>query len=98
MASRPASPRRPKPRQLAMALSTKEQLVLTAERLFALHGLDGVSLRQISTEAGNANNSAVQYHFGSKERLIQAIFEYRIPALARRRRLLAMERPADNLR
>jgi AcrR family transcriptional regulator len=94
----PGAKKKPTPRPLAMELSTKEQLVLTAERLFAVHGLDGVSLRQISTEAGNANNSAVQYHFGSKERLIQAIFEYRIPALARRRRILQMERPADTLR
>jgi AcrR family transcriptional regulator len=78
-----------------MAPSTKEQLVLTAERLFALHGVDGVSLRQISAEAGNANNSAVQYHFGSKEHLVQAIFEYRIPSVARRRRLLAGERKGD---
>jgi AcrR family transcriptional regulator len=69
--------------------------VLTAERLFALHGLDGVSLRQISAEAGNANNSAVQYHFGSKEQLVQAIFEYRIPGLTRRRRLLAAGRGGD---
>jgi AcrR family transcriptional regulator len=94
----PTSSKKPKPGPLAMAPSTKEQLVLTAERLFALHGLDGVSLRQISTEAGNANNSAVQYHFGSKDRLIQAIFEYRIPSIARRRRLLAAERGADDLR
>jgi AcrR family transcriptional regulator len=78
-----------------MAPSTKEQLVLTAERLFALHGVDGVSLRQISAEAGNANNSAVQYHFGSKEHLVQAIFEYRIPSVARRRRLLVGERKGD---
>src|ERR1700757_4705681 len=61
--------------------STKEQLVTTAERLFAVHGIDSVSLRQICAEAGNANNSAVQYHFGSKDRLLQAIFEYRIPHL-----------------
>jgi AcrR family transcriptional regulator len=85
-------------RPLAMAPSTKEQLVLTAERLFALHGLDGVSLRQISTEAGNANNSAVQYHFGSKDQLVQAIFEYRLPALMRRRRLLMAERGSGDLR
>jgi AcrR family transcriptional regulator len=81
-----------------MAPSTKEQLVLTAERLFATHGLDGVSLRQISTEAGNANNSAVQYHFGSKNQLVQAIFEYRIPSITRRRRVLAAERGTDDLR
>jgi AcrR family transcriptional regulator len=89
---------KPEPQPMAMAPSTKEQLVLTAERLFALHGLDGVSLRQISAEAGNANNSAVQYHFGSKDRLVQAIFEYRIPTIARRRRLLAAERGTDDLR
>jgi AcrR family transcriptional regulator len=83
---------------LNRAHSTKERIVLTAERLFALHGLEGVSLRQISTEAGNANNSAVQYHFGSKEGLVQAIFEYRVPAIMRRRRLLAAERGGDDLR
>jgi AcrR family transcriptional regulator len=71
--------------------ATKEQLILTAERLFAVHGIDAVSLRQISVEAGNANNSAVQYHFGSKDGLVQAILENRIPHLTRRRRLLEAE-------
>jgi len=83
---------------VAVGPSTKEQLVLTAERLFAEHGIDGVSLRQIAIEAGNANNSAVQYHFGSKDNLIQAIFEHRVPHLARRRRLLAEQRPLHDLR
>jgi AcrR family transcriptional regulator len=83
----------------AIPPATKEQLILTAERLFAVHGIDAVSLRQISVEAGNANNSAVQYHFGSKEGLVRAIFEYRIPHLTRRRRLLVAEatsRGAEN--
>jgi AcrR family transcriptional regulator len=88
----PPSSRSSTVRSLAVAPSTKEQLVITAERLFAMHGMDGVSLRQISAEAGNANNSAVQYHFGTKEQFVQAIFEYRIPGLMRRRRLLAAER------
>ena len=78
--------------------STKEQLVRAAERLFAEHGVDGVSLRQIGIEAGNANKSAVQYHFGSKENLIQAIFEFRVPHLTRRRQMLAAQRPPDDLR
>jgi AcrR family transcriptional regulator len=93
----PPSASTPRTRPLAIVPSTKEQLVVTAERLFALHGMDGVSLRQISAESGNANNSAVQYHFGSKEQFVQAIFEYRIPGLMRRRRLLAAER-GDDLR
>jgi AcrR family transcriptional regulator len=78
-------------RALSVAPATKEQLILTAERLFAVHGIDAVSLRQISVEGGNANNSAVQYHFGSKDGLVQAIFEHRIPHLTRRRRLLETE-------
>jgi AcrR family transcriptional regulator len=88
----PSSPPPSTTRGLAIAPSTKEQLVITAERLFALNGLDGVSLRQISAAAGNANNSAVQYHFGTKDDFVQAIFEYRIPGLMRRRRLLATGR------
>ena len=48
------------------APTTALQLLLAAERLFAEHGLAGVSLRQISIEAGSSNNSAIRYHFGSK--------------------------------
>jgi AcrR family transcriptional regulator len=76
----------------------QENLILTAERLFAEHGLDGVALRQISAAAGNGNNSAVHYHFGSKESLVQAIFEYRLPALNERRQELLDERDPDDLR
>jgi len=81
-----------------VAPSTKEQIVCTAERLFALHGIEGVSLRQIGAVAGSGNNSAVQYHFGSKDQLIQAIFEYRLPRLHERRVLLIAERRPDDLR
>jgi AcrR family transcriptional regulator len=81
-----------------IAPSTKEQIVLAAERLFAEHGIEGVSLRQIGTEAGNGNNSAVQYHFGTKEKLVHAVFEYRLPRLRERRDLLLSERRPDDLR
>ncbi|MFD4507321.1 TetR/AcrR family transcriptional regulator [Streptomyces sp. NPDC058457] len=76
----------------------KQQIVLAAERLFAEHGLDGVSLRQISAAAGNGNNTAVQYHFGTKERLVQEIFEYRLPYLNERRGLLVARRRPEGLR
>jgi AcrR family transcriptional regulator len=78
--------------------STKEQIVRAAELLFAAHGLDGVSLRQIGAAAGNGNNSAVQYHFGSKDQLVQAIFEARLPHLDERRRLLIAQRRPHDLR
>ncbi|MFW0796755.1 helix-turn-helix domain-containing protein [Gordonia sp. CPCC 205515] len=70
------------------ARSAKERLILTAERLYALHGLDGVALRQIATEAGTANKSAVQYHFGSKDALVTAVLSNRVDDLDRRRALL----------
>jgi AcrR family transcriptional regulator len=74
------------------------RLVETAERLFALHGIDGVSLRQIATEAGSSNHSAVHYHFGTKEGLITAIFGYRLPQIAHERRLLSARVDPDDLR
>jgi AcrR family transcriptional regulator len=81
-----------------VAPSTQEQIVRAAERLFARHGIEGVSLRQIGAAAGNGNNSAVQYHFGSKDQLIQAIFEDRLPRLHERRKLLIAERRPNDLR
>ena len=80
---------------MSLTSPAKEHIVLAAERVLAERGL-GASLRQIGSEAGNHNNSAVQYHFGSKARLIQAIFEYRLPQLFERRQMLIdQQRPAD---
>jgi AcrR family transcriptional regulator len=68
-----------------------ERLLRTAERLFAQRGLDAVSLREIGVAAGHRNNSAAQYHFGSKQGLLTAIFEYRMrPINARRLEMLAV--------
>lgn len=74
------------------------QLMLAAEELFGRRGIEEVSLREIAAAAGHANNSAVQYHFGSKENLVQAVFEMRMPALdAARARYLAEARAAGPL-
>src|ERR1700712_3974875 len=78
--------------------STKEALILTGERLFAVHGFDGVSLRRIGTEAGMGMNTVVQYHFGSKDKLVQAILANRIDFLGKRRALLEERADPDNLR
>ena len=74
------------------------RLVVAAERLFALHGIDGVSLRQVAAEAGSGNNSAVHYHFGSKDGLITAIFGQRLPQIIRERQLLAARCDPDDVR
>lgn len=64
---------------------TKERILDAAERLFAREGFHNTSLRAITSEAG-ANLAAVNYHFGSKEALIEAVFERRLNPLNRIRR------------
>ncbi len=66
-----------------------ELLLKTAERLYALEGVDNVSFRQISREAGQKNHSALQYHFGNREQLIEAIMDYRmLPVNTKRQQML----------
>jgi AcrR family transcriptional regulator len=88
----------PGPPHTPATSGTALQLLLTAERLFARHGIDGVSLRQIAAEAGSSNNSAVRYHFGTKNDLLAAIFSFRLDELQRRRALLADRADPDDLR
>jgi AcrR family transcriptional regulator len=57
------------------ASSTQEAILVAAERLFAEHGVFAVSNRQVSEAAGQGNNAAVGYHFGTKGDLVRAIEE-----------------------
>jgi AcrR family transcriptional regulator len=68
--------------------STKERLLRTAERLFALRGIDAVSMRSICAEADQRNNTALQYHFGDKQNLIEAILADRMGANNDRRQAM----------
>jgi AcrR family transcriptional regulator len=52
---------------------TRGTILAAAERLFAEHGVHGVSNRQVSEAAGQGNNAAVNYHFGTKTDLVRAI-------------------------
>lgn len=61
------------------------RLVDAATRLFALHGIDGVALKDIVAAAGQKNQSAVQYYFGGKEGLIAAALEARFRGIDARR-------------
>jgi len=69
----------------------KVRLILADETLFAERSIEGVSLREIAAAAGNGNNNAVQYHFGGKDGLVQAIFAYRVWQMDRPR-LQGLER------
>ena len=64
--------------------STKERILSAAEELFARHGFAGASLRQV-TSAANVNLAAVNYHFGSKDNLINEVFRRRLDELTETR-------------
>jgi len=60
-------------RRTGRAEETRELILAVAERLFAQHGVVAISNRQISDAAGQGNNTAVGYHFGTKTDLVRAI-------------------------
>lgn len=63
---------------------TKALLLDVAERLFAEHGFEAVSMRSLTAEA-RVNLAAVNYHFGSKVALIEAVVARRVEPINRRR-------------
>lgn len=63
---------------------TKDRILRAAEALFVETGFVATSLRMI-TAAADVNLAAVNYHFGSKEALIQAVFERRLGPINRER-------------
>lgn len=68
--------------------STRARIVAAAERLFAERGFAGTTMRDLTTLAGT-NLAAVNYHFGSKEGLLEAVFRtYLEPLMAERLKLL----------
>ena len=79
--------------------ATRELILSTAERMFAEHGIHEVSNRQISEAAGQGNNTAVGYHFGTKNDLVRAIVrKHSEPIEERRRELLAELGPNPDVR
>ncbi|MET9295536.1 helix-turn-helix domain-containing protein [Streptomyces sp. NPDC003077] len=52
---------------------TRDKLIRAAEEVFAAQGVDGAQLRDIVRLAGQSNPSAVQYHFGSRAGLLDAV-------------------------
>jgi AcrR family transcriptional regulator len=70
--------------------ATRESILAAAERLFAEHGVLAVSNRQVSEAAGQGNNTAVGYHFGTKADLVRAIVRKHVEPMERLRlRMLA---------
>ncbi|HEY6339983.1 MAG TPA: TetR family transcriptional regulator, partial [Bryobacteraceae bacterium] len=63
---------------------TKTRILDVAERLFGANGFDSTSLRDITAEA-QVNLAAVNYHFQSKDSLIDAVIARRIEPVNRKR-------------
>jgi AcrR family transcriptional regulator len=78
---------------------TKQRLMEAAEDLFAEYGIEAVSARQIALAAGQRNQSAIRYHFGSKDDLVVALHTQRIAEINERRaQLLEVPGVANDMR
>jgi AcrR family transcriptional regulator len=64
-------------RALKPLKETQTRLLDVAEELFMQHGFEGASMRMLTSRAG-VNLAAVNYHFGSKDALIEAVFRRRL--------------------
>ena len=76
---------------------TKSRILDAAEHLFMEHGFEATSLRSL-TAAASVNLAAVNYHFGSKEELFQAVLTRRLDAMNQERidLLARLEREAGD--
>ncbi|UTA48995.1 TetR family transcriptional regulator [Simiduia sp. 21SJ11W-1] len=74
---------------------TRQHLMQTAINLYARHGLDGVSLRQIGAAAGAKNSAAMHYHFTDKLGLLDASVAYIRDQLAQVEVALAQPQPSN---
>jgi AcrR family transcriptional regulator len=85
---------RPRPVARATSEETKSQIKAAAQLLFAQRGVDGVTVQEIVNAAGQRNNAALHYHFGSKEELIRQMVVDGAAVLDRRRREMLDEMKA----
>ena len=54
---------------------TRERFIGAAQQLYAERSIDSVSLNEITVAAGQKNRNALQYHFGNRDGLLQAIID-----------------------
>ena len=69
-------------------LDTKALLLRSAEELFVQRGIDAVSLREINRHAGQRNASSLHYHFASRDKLLEALIDWRMPPVNQRRHVM----------
>ena len=72
-------------------LTTRKQIIETAETLFAERGVESTSLLEIAKAAGQKTRSALQYHFTNKEGLLDAVLDKHAQHISRARSLMLDE-------
>lgn len=80
--------------------TTKDRILDSAELLFSENGIAATSLRSLTEHAG-VNLAAVNYHFQSKDALIQAVLFRRLSPINKQRTELlnaVLAQPPDRLR
>jgi AcrR family transcriptional regulator len=80
---------------MARKRNVREDLLTAAETLFAEHGLEGVSLREIGSAAGATNTNAIQYHFGDRAGLVRALVARHDATVEARRHAVLDQLEAD---
>ncbi|HQY49365.1 MAG TPA: TetR/AcrR family transcriptional regulator [Thermomonas sp.] len=75
--------------------STKDRILHAAEDLFAQQGFASTSLRQVTSRA-DVNIAAVNYHFGSKDNLINEVFRRRMDEMSAQR-IAALQQAIDTV-
>ncbi|HEY8057848.1 MAG TPA: TetR/AcrR family transcriptional regulator [Acidimicrobiales bacterium] len=81
--------------------ATRDKLLDAAAALFAERGVANVSLAEIVRAADQRNTSALHYHFGGRDQVVEAILARHVPILRERRLALlatAQAAPADDVR
>jgi len=67
------------------ATRTRSRLLRAGEQRFARDGVSGARMSDVVRDAGQANDSAVGYHFGSRQGLLEAIVAKHLTAMDERR-------------
>lgn len=78
----------------AIQFSTKDRILNAAEALFAEQGFSATSLREVTSRA-DVNIAAVNYHFGSKENLVNEVFRRRMDEMSQARLTLLKAAEAE---
>ncbi len=91
----PSAPATTAPATTDASRPARASMIAAAERIVAERGLSAMSLRVVQQESGQRNKSAAQYHFGSRDGLIEAVLTTRMAEVNERRAQLLVEIPAD---